>query len=163
MHRCVELAGFAAAQAVCCLFDRQPFLPLAFTCRAPDQKSVSILSGGSSEAMGARAREWLDANPEKADAAVVAMDGYITIPPSTRTDAIILEIRGYREHAGGIRMAVPYRPHHDRKGFAVHRPKLMVATLEGQDGPGLQEAFVRGVCSHEYGGRIWQACFDDSR
>ena len=163
MYRCVELAGFAAAQAVCCLFDRQPFLPLAFTCRAPDQKSVSILSGGKPEEIAARARKWLEANPEEADAAVVAMDGYVTIPPSARSDAIILEIRGYREGAGQIRMAVPYRPHHHRKGFAVHRPKLILATLEGQDGPALQDAFVRGIFSHEYGGRIWQECLDDSR
>ena len=163
MYQCVELAGFAAAQVVCCLFDRQPFLPLAFTCRAPDQKSVSILAGGRPEVISARAHEWLEANREKANAAVVAMDGYVTIPPSARSDAIILEVRGYREHAGQLRMAVPYRPHHHRKGFAVHRPKLIVATLEGQDGPGLQDAFVRGIFSHEYGGRIWQACLDDSR
>jgi hypothetical protein len=25
------------------------------------------------------------------------MDGYVTIPPSARCDAIILDIRGYRE------------------------------------------------------------------
>jgi hypothetical protein len=31
MYRCIEFAGFAAAQVVCCLFDRQPFVPLAFS------------------------------------------------------------------------------------------------------------------------------------
>jgi hypothetical protein len=97
MYACVELAGFAAAQVVCCLFDRQPFLPLAFTHRPPAQKSVSIFPGATPELISAQARGWLEANPEKADAAVVAMDGYVTIPPSARCDAIILDIRGYRE------------------------------------------------------------------
>jgi hypothetical protein len=38
---CIELAGFAAAQVVCCLFGRQPFVPLAFTRHAPDTKTVT--------------------------------------------------------------------------------------------------------------------------
>ena len=50
-----------------------------------------------------------------------------------------------------MRIAVPYRPHHDPKGFAVHRPKFIVATLARQDGARLQDAFFRGVFSHDYG------------
>lgn len=111
MYRCIEFAGFAAAQVVCCLFDRQPFVPLAF---------------------------------------------------SPRKDAIILDIRGYRAPACQMRMAVPYRPHHDPKGFAVHRPKFIAATLERQDGLALQDAFFRGVYSHDYGCRIWRECSDQS-
>lgn len=162
MYRCIEFAGFAAAQVVCCLFDRQPFVPLAFTHRAPDRKTVSVLAGGSPELLAARAQQWLEANPDNADDAVVATDGYVTLPPDPRRDAIILDIRGYRERAFQIRMAVPYRPHHDPKGFAVHRPKFIVATLEPRDGPALQDAFFRGVFSHDYGGRIWQECSDQS-
>ena len=162
MYRCIEFAGFAAAQVVCCLFDRQPFVPLAFSHRAPDKKTVSILSGGSPQVIEARAQEWLEANPDRADEAVVAIDGYVTLPPASRLDAIILDTRGYGEQAGQMRIAVPYRPHHDPKGFAVHRPKFLVATLARHDGAGLHDAFYRGVFSHEYGGRIWQECSDQS-
>jgi hypothetical protein len=162
MYLCIELAGFAAAQVIGCLFDRVPFLPLAFSQRAPDQKTVSLLSGGSPEMIAARGQQWLDTNSDDADEAVVAIDGYVTLPPSSRKDAIILDLRAYREHRFQMRMAVPYRPHHDPKGFAVHRPKFIVATLEGQDTLGMERAFFRGVFSHEYGARIWKECCDQT-
>jgi hypothetical protein len=160
MYRCIEFAGFAAAQVVCCLFDRIPFVPLAFSRKAPDRKSVSLLSGGSPELIAARGQQWLDANLEDADEAVVAIDGYVTLPPAARKDAIILDLRAYRDQTFQMRMAVPYRPHHDPQGFAVHRPKFIVATLDGQDAEAMHRAFFRGVFSHEYGGRIWRECSD---
>src|SRR3954465_12218140 len=158
MYEYIEFAGFAAAQVVCCLFDRIPFVPLAFSRRAPDRKSVSILSGGSLEMMAARGQQWLDENVDEADEAVVAIDGYVTLPPGARTDAIILDLRSYRAQSVQMRMAVPYRPHHDPAGFAVHRPKFVVASLEGHDAAAMNGAFFRGVFSHEYGGRIWKEC-----
>ena len=162
MYRCIEFAGFAAAQVVCCLFDRQPFLPLAFSQRAPNRKTVSILAAGSPEMIAARGQQWLEANPDKADEAVVATDGYVTLPPAARKDAIVLDLRAYRERPFQMRMAVPYRPHHDPKGFAVHRPKFIVAMLEGQDAAAMHDAFFRGVYSHDYGARIWKECADES-
>ena len=59
-----------------------------------------------------------------------------------------------------LRMAVPYRPHHDPAGFAVHRPKFIVAALEEYDAEAMNGAFFRGVFSHDYGGRIWKECSD---
>jgi hypothetical protein len=160
MYESIEFAGFAAAQVVCCLFDRIPFVPLAFSRRAPDRRSVSLLSGGSPEVLASRAQQWLDANVEKADEAVVAIDGFVTVPPDVRRDAIILDVRSYRAQKLRMRMAVPYRPHHDPAGFAVHRPKFIVAALEGYDAEAMNGAFFRGVCSHDYGGRIWKECSD---
>jgi|SRR5262245_14265618 len=162
MYECIEFAGFAAAQVVCCLFDRIPFVPLAFSRRAPDRKSVSILPGGSPELIATRGQQWLDANLDRADEAVVAIDGYVTLPPGARRDAIILELRAYRPTTLQMRMAVPYRPHHHPGGFAVHRPKFIVAALDGQDAAAMNGAFFRGVFSHEYGGRIWKECCDQS-
>jgi hypothetical protein len=162
MYHSLEFAGFAAAQVVCCLFDRIPFVPLAFSRRAPDRKTVSILSGGTPEVIATRGQQWLDANLGDADEAVVAIDGYVTLPPVARRDAIILELRGYRGRRLQMRMAVPYRPHHDPEGFAVYRPKFIVATLEGHDLAAMQAAFYRGVCSHDYGARIWTRCSDRS-
>jgi hypothetical protein len=161
MYQHIEFAGFAAAQVVCCLFDRQPFLPLAFSRRAPDRKTVSMLAGGSPEIIAARGQQWLDGNPDEADEAVVAVDGYVTIV-SGRKDAILLDLRSYRVPATRMRMAVPYRPHHDAEGFAVHRPEFIVAALAGQDTTAMTKAFFQGVFSHDYGGRIWQQCADQS-
>ena len=162
MYRCIEFAGFAAAQVVCCLFDRIPFVPLAFSRRAPDRKTVSILAGGTPELIATRGQQWLDANCDNADEAVVAIDGYVTLPPSARRDAIILDLRANRARTFQMRMAVPYRPHHDPAGFAVHRPKFIVAAVDGQDVAAMNTAFFRGVFSHEYGGRIWNECSDRS-
>jgi len=161
MYQCIELAGFAAAQVVCCLFDRQPFIPLAFSRRAPDVTTVSIVPGGTPREIVAQARRWLDANVDDADEAVIAADGYVTIPAG-RKDAIILELRSYRGAVSQMRMAVPYRPHHDPSGFAIYRPKFIVAAVDGHDMPALTEAFFSGVFSHDTGGRIWKACADSN-
>jgi hypothetical protein len=162
MYRCIEFAGFAAARVVCCLFDRIPFVPLAFSRRAPDHKTVSVLSGGSPDVIATRGQQWLDANVDHADEAVVAIDGYVTFPPGPRRDAIILDLRAYRDRHLRMRMAIPYRPHHDPAGFAVCRPKFIVAALEGQDAVAMNRAFFRGVFSHSDGARIWRQCSDES-
>jgi hypothetical protein len=59
-------------------------------------------------------------------------------------------------------MAVPYRPHHHAEGFAVHRPKFIVRVMDEQHTGALTDAFFRGVCAHDSGGRIWNACADQS-
>jgi hypothetical protein len=161
MDPSLELAGIAAAQAVCCLFDRVPLVPLAFSRRAAGPPTVTLLSGGTPERMTAESRQWLDMNMDQADEAVVLFDGYITIPEG-RKDAIILELRSYGDRVRHMRMAVPYRPHHDPRGFAVHRPKFIVATPEGHDMSALRESFFRGVAIHKVGRQIWDACVDES-
>src|SRR5580765_8371038 len=125
MYRCIEFAGFAAAQVVCCLFDRQPFVPLAFSLREPNCKTVGILPGGSPELIAARGQQWLDSNPDQADEAVVAVDGFVTLATG-RKDAILLELCSYRTPPIRMRVAVPYRPQHDPAGFAIYRPKFIV-------------------------------------
>jgi hypothetical protein len=159
MLRCIEFAGFASAQVACCLFDRQPFIPLAFSRRAPDVKTVTVLSSTSPNEIAIEAQQWLDANVDRADEAVVAIDGYVTIPAG-RKDAIILHLRSYRDPLSQMRVAVPYRPHHDPAGFAIYRPKFIVAAIEGHGMPAMTQAFFGGVFSHETGGRIWKACAD---
>lgn len=161
MHDCVELAGFAAAQVVCCLFDQQPLVPLGFSRRADDAKTVTILSCGNPQEIAAQAKQWLDANGDGVEEAVVAIDGYVTIPEGRR-DAILLDLRAYRRPPFQMRMALPYRPHHDPSGFAIHRPKFIVSRVDGYDIGALTERFFRGVSSHEMGSRIWQACADQS-
>jgi hypothetical protein len=69
MYPSVELAGFAAAQAVCCLFDRLPLVPLAFGRRATGAPSVSLLPAGTPDVIAAHGRQWLDANADHADEA----------------------------------------------------------------------------------------------
>lgn len=157
MHDCVELAGFAAAQAVCCLFDRVPLVPLAFSRRAAGAPTVSLLSAGTPDAIAAESRRWLDDNVDRADEAVIVIDGYVT-REAGRRDALILDLRSYRDPAGRMRIAVPYRPHHDPAGFAVHRPTFLIAAVDGHDRAALTEAFFRGVFAHQIGGRVWNAC-----
>jgi hypothetical protein len=160
MQRCIELAGFVAAQVVCCLFDGQPFVPLGFTQRGEGEKIATVLSAGSPEFIKAFSQRWLDVNAACADDAVVATDGYVTLPPAARSDAILLDLRSYGSPPRKMRMVIPYRPHGQSGGFAVHRPKFVVEELAGQDQAALTTAFFRGVFSHEPGSRIWQACID---
>jgi hypothetical protein len=126
-----------------------------------ERKMVSILPGGSPKVIAARGQEWLDANPDEAEDAVVAVDGFVTMAAG-RKDAIILDMRSYRGPTPRLRVAVPYRQHHDPAGFAIHRPKFIVAKLEEHDSAAMMEAFFNGVFSHEYGRRIWLECADGS-
>jgi hypothetical protein len=154
-----EIAGFAAAQCVCCLFDRQPLLPMAFTRAAADSVAVTILDGGTADAISARAARWLDENRRAATA--VIMDAFVTIAGS-RKDAIVIEARSYGPRRSPVKIAVPYRPHHHQGGFAIHRPRFIVETTAGHDLAALTEAFFRGVSAHETGGRVWSACAERS-
>lgn len=156
-----EIAGFAAAQCVCCLFDRQPLLPMAFTRTGPDSVAVTSLGGGTPDAINARAGRWLDENPRAAMAAAVVMDAFITID-GRRNDALAIEARSYGPRRSRVKIAVPYRPHHHQGGFAICRPKFIVETIAGYDLAALTEAFSRGVSAHETGGRVWSACAEQS-
>jgi hypothetical protein len=159
MDRCIELAGFAAAQGVCCLFDRQPLVPMAFSRRGSGPPTVSLLSSGTPDAIAAHGQQWLHANLDDAEEAVVVCDGYVTIA-GTKKDALLLDLQSYRHPAGRLKMAVPYRLHHHAGGFAVHRPKFIVSGLDNHDAAALTRSFFRGVTSHAAGARIWDACAD---
>jgi hypothetical protein len=161
MSECIELAGFAAAQALCCLFDRIPVPPMAFSRKASGAATVTILPGGTASQIADSGRRWLDANDNRADDAVVVYDGYVTIA-AIKKDALILDLRSYREPITARRMAVPYRPHHHPLGFAVHRPNFIVDAIEGHDTAALIGAFFRSVCTHDCGCRIWETCVDQS-
>ena len=159
MYPCIELAGFAAAQAVCCLFDRQPLVPLAFSRRASGAPTVSLLPAGTSDAIAAYGQHWLAANVDGADEAVVVCDAYVTIA-GIKKDALLLDLQSYRHPVGRMRMAVPYRPHRHDVILAVHRPKFIVGAVDGYDTAALTQAFFRGVLSHDTGAAIWNACAD---
>src|SRR4029079_13955574 len=80
VDQCIELAGFAAAQAVCSLFDRQPLLPLAFARCASRAPKLSLLTPRTRDSLAIQGQTWLDANHTGADEAVIAFDGFVTTP-----------------------------------------------------------------------------------
>lgn len=156
-----EIAGHAAAYAVCCLFDRQPLVPFAVSRTAENAIVLSVLGGGASEAIVARAERWLDRNPDSVAAAAVVVDAFITMAAG-RKDALVIEARSYAPRRSRLKVAVPYRPHHHQGGFAIFRPKFIVESTEGHDLARLAEAFSRGIFAHETGATVWAACVDES-
>jgi hypothetical protein len=160
---CVELAGFAAAHAVCLITAGDPLVPIAVSQRGSGAARITCLDGGTADEIAAQARQWLDRNDGAADRAVTVVDGYITIQGESKIDALVLEIRSYSRPVTRMKMAVPYRRAVDGARFAVHRPKFIVARLEGHDADVLGQAFLRGVLGHEAGGPLWLAALDQSR
>ena len=158
---CIELAGFAAAQAACCLFDKVPVVPMAFTRRGQSSVTLTLLRGGAPAQTAAATTRWLDASSGAADAAVVVCDAFVTIG-GVRHDSLLIDGRSYAPAIGAIKVAVPYRAHHHPRGFAIYRPKFIVESLTGQDAALYKDAFSRGIYSHEAGRRVWDACFDES-
>jgi hypothetical protein len=71
-----------------------------------------------------------------------------------------VELAGF---AAAHALAVPYRPARGHSTFAVHRPKFIVAEIDGHDSAGLARAFFSGVFKHEPGSRIWHASLDQTR
>ena len=159
----VELAGFAAAHAVCLIADGDPLVPIGVSQRGSGGARITCLDGGTADEIAAQAGRWLDRNDGAADRAVTVVDGYITIQGESKIDALILDIRSYAPPGTRMKMAVPYRRAVDGARFAVHRPKFIVAQLDGQDANGLGQAFLRGVLGHETGGPLWLAALDQSR
>jgi hypothetical protein len=158
---CIELAGFAAAQAACCLFDKVPFVPMGFSRRGQSHVTLTLLPGGSPAQIALATSAWLDANTGTADAAVVICDAFVTIS-GVRRDSLVVEGRSYAPAVGQIKLAVLYRPHHHPRGFAIYRPKFIVESLTNQNAVAYRDAFFRGVCLHEAGRRVWDACADES-
>lgn len=95
--------------------------------------------------------------------AVLALDGYITLPAG-KTDAVFVEGRDYAQSGGAVRfeIAVPYRNASAAGGFAVYRPKL-VAVPQGADLQPLMSAFWAGVDSHEQAAKVWNEKMDQSQ
>lgn len=167
----VELAGFAAAHAACLIAAGDPLAPIAVSQRGSGAACVTCLDGlsratsrgGTGDDIAGQALRWLDRNDGAADRAVTVVDGYITIQGESKIDALILDIRSYTNPVIRMKMAVPYRRAVDGARFAVHRPKFIVAQLEGHDAAMLGQAFLRGILGHETGGPLWLASLDQSR
>jgi hypothetical protein len=162
MKDAAELAGFFAAHAVWCVSDGGPLVPLAGYL-AGGQRQAIRFADGELESAVAGGKEWLASNRDGADIAVLVYDGYITLPGG-KTDALIVEARSFREPAGALTMAVPYRNREHPSGFAVYRPKFLdFSSAVKPDYAALGDAFFAGVDGHEHGSAVWNKHLDQSQ
>lgn len=158
MEQVLELAGFAAAHAVWCVSDGESLVPMVmFQCAASGPEVLRFQADRLEECVE-QGKRWLSDNPEKAVAAVLVYDGFISLATG-KTDALILEVRFFREHEGLV-IVVPYRHARMQGGFAVHRPQFQCskeqAMLE------LAQPFFEGIARHEKGAAVWERHVDES-
>ena len=81
------------------------------------------------------------------------------------TDALVLEVRIYKDVTIKCQMVIPYRSANSENGFAILRPQI--TALENIDEIKFQpmlDAFFVGVEAHDKGGKIWHEYYrDDDR
>lgn len=157
-----QLTGFVAAHAIWSVSDGGPLVPFVGFQKPDGSRGVTRFAADRLEDGVASAREWLAANPETAVLAVTAIDGFVTLPGG-KTDAILLDARGYGVSKDGIAMAVPYRHKTWLKKFVVYRPKFISVDVQNPDYASLGEQFFAGVDSHSEAAKFWNQHIDQSQ
>jgi hypothetical protein len=146
-----ELAGYYMAHAILSISDGETLVPMIGWERGDSRQLVRMTEERLEEGAAA-GRAWLEKNPERVDRAVLVVDGYYPLE-GRKTDALLAEIVEYGDVRRSFRVVLPYRSARAEGGFAVHRPKVLIA--DGREVPGLVEAFFSGVDAHEKGSQVW--------
>lgn len=158
MIETARLAGFFTAHGVWSVSEGETLIPLLGYEHADGEYGMDRLMFDDF-AEGARAGQdaLADGDPSWTSAVLVA-DGYIDLDQG-KTDALLVEAVHYGPYRRTMRLAVPYRPAQDPRGFAVHRPKFM--NVES-DLDTVAEAFFSGAASHNEAHAVWDAHLDES-
>ena len=160
-----ELAGFFLAHAVWCVSDKAggPLVPFVGMSTKDGKQTLTRFVSEEMEEGVAQARKAVEASADKALAAVVVYDGYITLADGVKRDALLAELTEYGAPNRTLQIALPYRSPKAKEGFAVFKPKFVGAS--GLDQAELQAAgadLFRGVDAHEEGVKVWNAHLDQS-
>jgi hypothetical protein len=163
MEQMAALAGFIAAHSIWSVSDGPTLITMIGSETVDGERTLQRLVTERLEESVMRGREQLSTNPDRVARAVLAFDGYITLPEG-KTDAVFLEAR---EYASGeplpFQIAVPYRNAASATGFAVYRPKLLELPPGVTNAEPLLTAFWAGVDAHPKAAEIWNAHLDQSR
>ena len=155
MKEVFEVVGETVAQSIWNLSAGGTPIPLLSTVDEDGHANYMQLAMDNSDDAIRYGREKLDRHEEGKIGAVFVADGYISLDDGT-TDALVLEVRVYRDVVIKCQMVIPYRSANSVNGFAIHKPQ--VTALENIDEIKLQpllEAFFVGVEAHDKGGKIW--------
>lgn len=161
MKEAAQLAGFLAADAVLRVATGGTLAPLIIFEKGDGTSHIIRIQETSPQKAAARAERMLRANADGAARGVMAFDAYLNLPQG-RSDAIFLQAWQYVPPAPPVVLAVPYRHARSPRGFAVHRPKVLVVEGEPLPEADLVAAFFRGVDGHEKGGKFWYEHYEDS-
>ncbi len=155
------MAGFFAAHAVWCVMDGETLTPILAYEGADGKRHMHRVEAQSMEVAVQAGRAWLDRNDTEASRALIVYDGYITLE-SGRTDALVVDVRSYVNDPAHLIVAIPYRHASKPGGFAVHRPKILLAEGPGLDVSTFTQAFYAGVASHDEAAPVWEKHLDRS-
>src|SRR5258707_3295581 len=148
-----RLAGFFCAHAVWCVSDGETLIPFMGFETPDGKRQIHRFMADRIEQGVLEGQDRLTRNPDEATRAVLVYDGFVTLPTS-KVDALLLDIRDYGLPSRSLRMAVPYRHAKNSNGFAVHRPKFVSFAGPEPDFQVAGAAFFEGVYSHESAGAI---------
>jgi hypothetical protein len=161
MQDTAQLAGFLAAEAILQVSQGKHLCPLVMFENADRTSRLICIQDASGEKAAYKGENILIANAGGAVRGVMAIDAYLNLPQG-RKEAIFLQARKFVPGARPMIIAVPYRRAGKRRGFAVHRSKLIAFEDEQLPQAEVLAAFFRGVARHEKGGKFWKAHYDQS-
>ena len=149
-----ELAGFFLAHALWCVHDDDELVPLGGYLK-DHRRGLVRFAGSEGRAALARARSWYGRNPEGADQAAIVLDGRITLPDGTQTDALICDAIAYAAGPSGS-VFLPYTPASPGHAFRVRPPKLQPALTLLDHAGDFGRAVMRGLSGHAEGARVFE-------
>lgn len=162
IERAGRLAGHFAAEAVCRVSTGEALSPLVAGEREGERKVVR-LDGEDLQVDLARAKRWLQTNPDRVERAVAIVDGYVTLA-GARRDALIIDAVAFDAGDAAVQIILPYRPAaaDGSSPFAVHRPKFAIHRTFQGDVREFASGFRAGADAHAEGKAIWDAARDES-
>ncbi|MCH5373996.1 MAG: hypothetical protein JJ992_08470, partial [Planctomycetes bacterium] len=155
----MRLAGFALGHAAWCVSDNEALIPFVLSERAGKRSLLRVTAERLEEAVEQAAARW-EANPERAERAVLAYDGYVTID-DLRTDALIVKALEYGAIESPVRVYLRYRPGQAGEDFAIYRPTLVVPTAPDLNRRQMAQHLFAGLADHEQGSAVWARCYVD--
>jgi hypothetical protein len=163
MQETARLAGFFAAHGISSVSGGGPLVPIMGYEQAGGDRAVARFTGEDPTISALTGQEALESNEFAASRAALVVEGFIHLAATPRTDALIVRAVSYFPERCAMAVAIPYRPHTDRDGFAVHRPRFLgFDNVEREEYLKLADAFHEGVDSHDEAG-IWHSALDESR
>ncbi|MDF3029658.1 MAG: hypothetical protein K0R03_216 [Moraxellaceae bacterium] len=163
MLQALRQAGFLGGYSLYMVAGGATMTPTLLQPSASGQNTLVALMEDTLDAGIEKGRNLLAHNPNRLPFQCLVYDGFANLPTG-RTDALVIEVKGYFAPAFGFMLILPYRHAQHEKGFAMFSPKLHTGFTPKQVAlEPLFAAFYNGLLGFKGGAEFSvDACLDES-
>jgi hypothetical protein len=157
----IQQAGFLAAHGMFMVEEGSMMQPTVLQQSGGKGTFLTLAGDQVDDAAIDRGIDLLERNPSQLPFQNFIYDGYANLP-SGRIDALTIHLRCYGKNPLRAVITLPYRHAQNPKGFAVHLPKLIESSAQGDFASVCCDAFYAGVDSYKSSTFSWNARLDDT-